>query len=113
MSPLLLVPVFQNGHNLHYSVTYYESQEDADAATNVLPSEYENSVAFEQTLFVRLQDDVTGCYSTTTQDIIVNTPGVIEVEDYPLCDYTNPGDLIEVFDITSKDEEIINGQDVP
>ncbi len=94
------------------SVTYYETQEDADAATNVLPSEYENSVAFEQTLFVRLQDDVTGCYSTTTQDIIVNIPGVIEVEDYPLCDYTNPGDLIEVFDITSKDEEIINGQDV-
>ena len=34
------------------------------------------------------------------------------MEDYPLCDYTNPGDLIEVFDITSKDEEIINGQDV-
>ena len=34
------------------------------------------------------------------------------MEDYPLCDYTNSGDLIEVFDITSKDEEIINGQDV-
>ena len=94
------------------SVSYYETQEDADAATNVLPSEYENSVAFEHTLFVRLEDDVTACYSTTTQDLIINIPGVIEVEDYPLCDYTNPGDGVEVFDITSKDEEIINGQDV-
>ena len=94
------------------SVTYYETQEDAENATDALPTEYQNSNPYLQELIVRLEDDLTGCYSTTTQDIIINTPGVIEVEDYPLCDYTNPGDLIEVFDITSKDEEIINGQDV-
>ena len=29
-----------------------------------------------------------------------------------MCDYTNPGDLIEVFDITTKSDEIINEQDV-
>ena len=42
----------------------------------------------------------------------MNIPGVIEVTDYELCDYTNPGDLTEVFDITTKDDEIINGQNV-
>ena len=94
------------------TVTYYETQEDADNATNVLPTEYQNSNPNTQELIVRLEDDVTGCYSTTTQGIIVNVPGVIEVTDYELCDYTNPGDLTEVFDITTKDDEIINGQNV-
>ena len=94
------------------TVTYYETQEDADNATNVLPVEYQNSNPNTQELIVRLEDDVTGCYSTTTQGIIVNVPGVIEVTDYELCDYTNPGDLTEVFDITTKDDEIINGQNV-
>ena len=63
--------------------------------TNVLPTEYQNSNPNTQELIVRLEDDVTGCYSTTTQGIIVNIPGVIEVTDYELCDYTNPGDLTE------------------
>ena len=94
------------------SVTYHETQEDADNNTNVLPTEYQNSNPNTQELIVRLEDDVTGCYSTTTQGIIVNIPGVIEVTDYELCDYTNPGDLTEVFDITTKDDEIINGQNV-
>ena len=94
------------------SVTYHETQEDADNAANILPIEYQNSNPNTQELIVRLEDDITGCYSTTTQGIIVNIPGVIEVTDYELCDYTNPGDLTEVFDITTKDDEIINGQNV-
>ena len=94
------------------SVTYHETQEDANNATNILPIEYQNSNPNTQELIVRLEDDVTGCYSTTTQGIIVNIPGLIEVTDYELCDYTNPGDLTEVFDITTKDDEIINGQNV-
>ena len=94
------------------SVTYHETQEDANNATNILPIEYQNSNPNTQELIVRLEDNITGCYSTTTQGIIVNIPGLIEVTDYELCDYTNPGDLTEVFDITTKDDEIINGQNV-
>ncbi|MFL2610328.1 MAG: choice-of-anchor L domain-containing protein, partial [Flavobacteriaceae bacterium] len=94
------------------SVTYYETQEDADNATNVLPIEYQNSNPNTQELVVRLENDVTGCYSTTVQGIIVNVPGIIEVTDYELCDYTDSGDLQEIFDITTKDDEIINGQNV-
>ena len=64
------------------TVTYYETQEDANNATNVLPTEYQNSNPNTQELIVRLEDDVTGCYSTTTQGIIVNVPGVIEAVSY-------------------------------
>jgi gliding motility-associated-like protein len=94
------------------TVTYYETQEDAENAADALPTEYQNSNPNTQELVVRLEDDLTGCYSTTIQQIIVNLPGVIDVTDYELCDYTNPGDLTEVFNITTKDDEIIDGQDV-
>ena len=94
------------------SISYYESQEDADNATNVLDVNYQNTVPDNQTLYVRLEVDETGCYATTTQELIVHPLAVIEVSDYELCDYTNPGDLIEVFDITTKSDEIVNGQDV-
>ena len=98
---------------LNYTITYHLSQQDADDDINALPINYQNiSSPFTQELYVRLENDLTECYATTIQEIIVNTPGVIEVADYELCDYTNPGDLQEIFDITTKDSEIINGQDV-
>ena len=54
------------------SISYYESQEDADNATNVLDVNYQNTVPDNQTLYVRLEVDETGCYATTTQELIVN-----------------------------------------
>ena len=92
--------------------SYYESQEDADNATNVLDVNCQNTVPDNQTLYVRLEIDETGWYATTTQDLIEPSTGCNQVSDYELCDYTNPGDLIEVFDITTKSDEIVNGQDV-
>ncbi|MEJ6806503.1 MAG: choice-of-anchor L domain-containing protein, partial [Saprospiraceae bacterium] len=94
------------------SISYYETQEGADTATNPLASPYNNTSLNTQELIVRLEDNITGCYSTTTQGIIINPLAVIEVIDYEICDYVNPGSMIEVFDITTKDEEIIAGQDV-
>jgi len=94
------------------SVSYYESQEDADAGTNVLSTPFNNTVLSAQEIIVRLENNTTGCYATTTQGLIVNSLAVIEVTDYELCDYINSGDMVEVFDITTKNDEIINGQDV-
>ena len=94
------------------SVTYHQSQEDADAGSNVLSSPFNNTSLDAQELIVRLEDNTTGCYSTTTQGLVVNPLAVIDVTDYELCDYNNSGDMIEVFDITTKDDEIIAGQNV-
>ncbi|MAU30342.1 MAG: hypothetical protein CMC36_00320, partial [Flavobacteriaceae bacterium] len=95
------------------SLTYHLTQEDADDALGALPLNYQNiSSPFDQELYVRLENDLTECYSTTIQEIIVNVPAVIEVADYELCDYNNSGDMQEIFDITTLDSEIINGQDV-
>ena len=97
------------------NVTYHLTPEEADLGENAIedPETYQNLTSpFTQELAVRLENQTTGCYSTTVQGIIVNTPGIIEVTDYELCDYTDSGDLQEIFDITTKDDEIINGQNV-
>ena len=97
------------------NVTYHLTPEEADLGENAIedPETYQNLTSpYTQELAVRLENDVTGCYSTTVQGIIVNVPGIIEVTDYELCDYTDSGDLQEIFDITTKDDEIINGQNV-
>ncbi len=106
-----LDPIILNGQT-GISVTYYESQAEADTATNPLASPYNNTSLNTQELIVRLENDITGCYSTTTQGIIVNPLALIEVIDYEICDYVNPGSMIEVFDIISYIDDYFTAQNV-
>ncbi len=97
------------------NITYHLLPEDANTGENTIvnPEAYQNLTSpFTQELNVRLENETTGCYSTTTQGIIVNIPATINVSDYEQCDYIDSGDLQEIFDITTKDDEIINGQNV-
>ena len=47
-----------------YTVTYYESEANADVPTLAIgtPGNYTNTMAFNQTVWVRVEDNVTGCY---------------------------------------------------
>ena len=92
------------------SISYYESQEDADNATNVLDVNYQNTVPDNQTLYVRLEVDETGCYATTTQDLIVHPlPEIIVPTPLEECDDDYDG-IVSFFDLSQKTEEILNGQ---
>ena len=92
------------------SISYYESQEDADNATNVLDVNYQNTVPDNQTLYVRLEVDETGCYATTTQDLIVHPlPEIIIPTPLEECDDDYDG-IVSFFDLSQKTEEILNGQ---
>ena len=80
-------------------VTYHYLLEDA--INNVLPlaSPYENEVPFLQTIFVRLVDQTTGCFNTTTLDLIVkDSPQIVAPDPIVACDDDSNG--IEVFDLT-------------
>ncbi|MEM6378624.1 MAG: choice-of-anchor L domain-containing protein, partial [Bacteroidota bacterium] len=93
------------------AVTYHETQADAENDTNVLAIPYTNTVANAQTVFVRLEDDTTGCIDITTLDLVVNpSPIFTTITDIAVCDENNPGDNTEIFDLSTKDVEIINGQ---
>ena len=72
-------------------ISYHESQEDADNDVNAI----ENTTAYTntsnpQTLYVRIIDDmtaITGCYSTTTLDLVVESPpAVVNPSNLEYCD---------------------------
>ncbi|MEZ4803300.1 MAG: choice-of-anchor L domain-containing protein [Gelidibacter sp.] len=90
------------------TVSYYISQSDADLGINPLGIPYTNS-SNPQTIYVRLEDNTTNCFDTTSLDLIVdplpmaNSPTAIEV-----CDDNTDG--IASFDLTLREAQILNGQ---
>ncbi|WP_178983907.1 T9SS type A sorting domain-containing protein [Winogradskyella helgolandensis] len=100
--------------NTDWSVTYYETNADAQAQTNVItnPTAYTNSSingygANPQTLFVVVTDINTGCvdYTTLTIRVLPNPFGAMGTpSDIMLCDDDNDG--ITDFDLTLNEGEI-------
>ncbi len=98
---------------IQYTVTYYETQANAEALTNAIatPGAYTNITPNTQTIWVRVDDTLTGCYSITTLELIVNAlPVLVQPTPLSLCDYDNPGDEVEEFTLEDKVDEILNGQ---
>ena len=90
------------------SITFYETQEDADNADNPITSPYTNTVN-AQTIYLRAENDITGCVSTITLDLRVNPlPSPVTVEPLEACDVDADG--FTSFDLESVSEEIINGE---
>jgi large repetitive protein len=91
--------------------SYHETQSDADLGVNPLPTLYNNIVPGTQTIFARIESTTAGCFDTTPLNLIVNPiPEFTAITTYELCDDTNPGDEQEIFDLSTKDAEIINAQ---
>ncbi|MGJ8683789.1 MAG: choice-of-anchor L domain-containing protein [Nonlabens sp.] len=68
------------------TLTYHNSQADADSSSNAIgnPTSFDNS-STTQTIYVRVEN-VTGCFNTTSFDIIVNEVPVPQLFDlYYLC----------------------------
>jgi hypothetical protein len=101
-------------------VEYFETEEDAMANTSVIadPEAYTNTAVGTnalnpQTLFVRVTDPSTTCYSfvTLTIRVLPNPTPSIDPANIELCDYDASGDELEVFDITVNEAYIINGEE--
>ncbi|MBC2846855.1 hypothetical protein H7F21_17260, partial [Winogradskyella flava] len=95
------------------TISYHETQVDADNGTGAIVGPYTN-MATAQTIFVRGENNATGCYSTTTLTIRVNpvptpTPSD-QLPEMELCDEVNTGDGIEIFDLTTNEILILNGE---
>ena len=91
-------------------VSYHYLLADAQNGVNPLASPYLNDVPFNQTVYVRLLDQSTGCYGTTTLELIVfESPQIIQPTDLELCD--DDGDGVVIFDLTLSEPELLNGLD--
>ncbi|WP_298762059.1 hypothetical protein, partial [uncultured Psychroserpens sp.] len=92
------------------SLTYYETQADADAGINPITSPYTNLVN-PQTIFVRATNDVTGCFVSTTATILLRVnpiPSPTPPTDLEVCDQDNDG--FESFNLEDRTLEIIGGE---
>ncbi|WP_229720430.1 Ig-like domain-containing protein [Winogradskyella helgolandensis] len=98
---------------LDIAITYHETQSDAETGSNAIIGLYTNIVASNQTIYVRSENILTECYSLTqhTLQLIVNPAPQVPtvIESYVICDSDDDG--FAQFDLTTKDEEILNGQD--
>jgi hypothetical protein len=70
------IPTFGNLDQTLHNIAYYLSVEDAEAEINPLPILYTNVVANLQTIYVRVENIVSGCFITSQFDLIV-TPIVV------------------------------------
>ena len=92
--------------NLDLSVSYHPTQGDADANTNPLAIPYTSGGG--ETIFVRVEDNITGCYGTFTMDLVVlMAPEIFEPAPLTYCDDDNDG--FGEFTLTDADEDVVNG----
>src|SRR5690606_18416867 len=94
--------------------TYHTNADDAEAGINAIvdPTAYTNvnTDYTAETIYVRVTNNVTGCYTIVSFTILVNPlPEVVAVTDYIICELNNDG--AASFDLTTKDAEVLNGQD--
>lgn len=86
-------------------ISYHDSQAEADANTNALPTNY-NSTNYQKTIYVRIANESNpNCYDTSSFLLnIFDTPVAPEVSDWWVCDDDNDGILL--FDLNEKSNEI-------
>ncbi|WP_432412670.1 T9SS type B sorting domain-containing protein [Rasiella sp. SM2506] len=88
-------------------VSYHELLVDAQNNVNPLTSPYEN-IRNPQILYVRLTNIATGCYSTTTLELIVEeTPQISNPDPLEECDDDGDGEVI--FNLTDAVPQILSG----
>ena len=95
-----------------YTVTYYTSLADAQAATPFI-TPLTAFVTASTTVWIRVQHNTTGCYDIITESLVVDPlpllPSLNYFPQYELCETTLPV-CIETFDLTTTLATILNGQ---
>lgn len=96
-----------------YTVSFYTNAGDAELSTNAIVtlSNYTNTTPFNQEVWVRVEDNATGCFKLTVLELVVNAlPVLVQPTPLELCDDNNPGDQSESFNLEEATSELLNGQ---
>jgi large repetitive protein len=90
-----------------HTVTYYESVAAITSGQPAIPSPA-LYISPSTTVYIKVTINATGCYDIVPLELIVNPlPVVVDPTPYTLCDEVTLNDEVEVFDLTSKIEEIM------
>lgn len=94
------------------TVTYHESQSDADLGVNPLPTSGYVNTSNPQTIYVRLEGPAVGCVNTGTFDLIVNQQPVAQpVQNLISCDDLSNDGVVN-FDLSVLDD-VVRGTQNP
>lgn len=86
----------------NYTVTYYANSNDAFNEQNALPFVYNNTTNSSQTIFVRVDENATTNFSTTTLQLYAITPPFIATTVPNMTVSENPFDGVANFDLTQQ-----------
>ena len=103
--------LIRNGEN-GVTISYHETADDANSGESPIadPTQYTNTATPTQEIYVRMTKDATGCYALVDFTIVVHPlPAVVAVTDFIQCELAT--DYVDGFDLTTKDAEVLNGQD--
>lgn len=90
------------------TISFHTSEDDANTNTNPISSASTYN-ANTQTVFTRIESNITTCFALVIFEIIVNTePIFASISNFRNCE--NDGNQIADFIFNEKDTEILNGQ---
>jgi len=94
-------------------ITYHDSVSDANIGINSIDSPYINE-SNPQIIYARITNNTSGCFELTEFELNVDLgPNVITPTDYIICDNLDDGNAKNgrsTFNLTTKNNEILNGQ---
>jgi len=100
----------QQGYPGTYAVHYYASQADAESDVNELTDPYTNTVPYQDTVWYRLVNTVTGCFNIGELILIVHPlPEIYQVPPLEVCDDNYDG--IATFNLRNAEPDILQGRD--
>lgn len=92
------------------SVSYHETQTDAEIGANGITGPYSNITAWSQIIYVRVFYTLTNCSNYVQLKLNVNpTPIATDPADYHLCDDNYDG--LATFNLTSINPQVLNNLD--
>ncbi len=97
------------------TVTYHETESDANIGINPITSPYIN-IANPQIIHTRITNNTTACFDLAQFNLRVELgPNFAEPSDFVICDDLNDGDDTNgraIFTLSSRTNEILNGQNL-
>ncbi|WP_179352644.1 T9SS type B sorting domain-containing protein [Winogradskyella vidalii] len=103
-----LIPTIRGQQNENEtSISFHSSQDDADNSLAALPLNYTNTTAFNETIFVRIENNLSpDCFATGSFEFIVNPIPVANNISIIQCDEDGIPEGFTTFNINESLEEI-------
>lgn len=92
-----------------FTVTYHLDESDAQDGTNAITGDLINYSSAAATIYARVQNNASGCYSITEYDLIISAlPIVAQVQ--PLSECADSENSSVSFDLKKQEAALLNGQ---